>query len=397
MNLEEELKKILTQDPLNILKIKSRGSSVSPDQKLIDSFEEISKFREETGKKPEKNNDIKERTLFSRLEQLKKDPNKIKILKGFDRFNLLGDEVSLDTVEDLLESDYLGILDDEETDIFNLENVPEPKDRPDFVAKRKTCEDFSLFEDLFKEVHKDLRSGERKVLRFKDQDLREKGFYILNGILVYVESVDWEVRELKDKVQGSRTRNDGRTRCIFENGLESNMYIRSLQKQLYMNGSSISESNLESIKEFNKNLLGIPEDQDPTGFIYVLSTLSDNTEINSIKNLHKIGYTEKSVEERIKNADSDPTFLMAPVKIKAVYDCYGQMPIKFEDLIHNLFRERCLDIIIHDKYGAEKKPQEWYVVPFLEIDKAIPLIDSGEIVDYTYDPVTEKLVLKELI
>lgn len=395
MNLEEELKKILAQDPLNILKIKSRGSSVSPDQKLIDSFEEISKFREETGKKPEKNNDIKERTLFSRLEQLKKDPNKIKTLKGFDRFNLLGDEVNLDTVEDLLESDYLGILDNEETDIFNLENVPESKDRPDFVAKRKTCEDFSLFEDLFKEVHKDLQSGERKVLRFKDQDLREKGFYILNGILVYIESVDWEERELKDKAQGSRIRNDGRTRCIFENGLESNMYIRSLQKQLYMSGSSISESNLESTKEFNKNLLGIPEDQDPTGFIYVLSTLSDNTEINSIKNLHKIGYTEKSVKERIKNADSDPTFLMAPVKIKAVYDCYGQMPIKFEDLIHNLFRERCLDITIHDKYGAEKKPQEWYVVPFLEIDKAIPLIDSGEIVNYMYDPIIEKLVLKE--
>ena len=364
MNLEEELTKILSKDPLNILKIKSRGVSVSSDNKLIDSFEEISKFREETGKIPKKKNDIRERTLFSRLEQLKKDPNKIKKLKEFDRFNLLGEEVNIDTVEDLLESDYLGILDNEETDIFNLENVPEPKSKPDFVAKRRKCEDFQLFEDLFKDVHKDLRSGERKLIRFKDQDLREKGFYILNGILVYVESVDWEERELKDKTQGSRTRNDGRTRCIFENGLESNMYIRSLQKQLYMNGSSVSESNLENIKEFNKNLLDIPEDQDPTGFIYVLSSLTDNPEINSIKNLHKIGYTEKSVEERIKNADSDPTFLMAPVKIKAVYDCYGQMPIKFEDLIHNLFRERCLDVTIHDKYGAEKKPQEWYVVPF---------------------------------
>ena len=50
MNLEEELTKILSKDPLNILKIKSRGVSVSSDNKLIDSFEEISKFREETGK-----------------------------------------------------------------------------------------------------------------------------------------------------------------------------------------------------------------------------------------------------------------------------------------------------------------------------------------------------------
>ena len=61
--------------------------------------------------------------MFSRLEQLIKDPNKIKKLKEFDRFNLLGEEVNIDTVEDLLESDYLGILDNEETDIFNLENV----------------------------------------------------------------------------------------------------------------------------------------------------------------------------------------------------------------------------------------------------------------------------------
>ena len=37
----------------------------------------------------------------------------------------------------------------------------EPKSKPDFVAKRRKCEDFQLFEDLFKDVHKTLRSGEK--------------------------------------------------------------------------------------------------------------------------------------------------------------------------------------------------------------------------------------------
>ena len=42
--------------------------------------------------------------------------------------------------------------------------------------------------------------------------MREKGFYILNGILVYVESVDWEERELKislkDPEQGTMAEQD---------------------------------------------------------------------------------------------------------------------------------------------------------------------------------------------
>ena len=43
-------------------------------------------------------------------------------------------------------------------------------------------------------------------------------------------------------------RDDPRTRCIFENGMESNMYLRSFQKLLYQNGKRVSETQEEALK-----------------------------------------------------------------------------------------------------------------------------------------------------
>lgn len=58
----------------------------------------------------------------------------------------------------------------------------------------------------------------------------------------------------------------------------------------------------------------ITNDDKVTGYIYVLSSLSDNPTIKNQKNLYKIGYSTNSVEERIANAAHEPTYLMAPVK-----------------------------------------------------------------------------------
>ena len=51
--------------------------------------------------------------------------------------------------------------------------------------------------------------------------------------MIYIDKVDLMTREFKDITLGIRKRQDNRIRCIFENGLESNMYFRSLQKLLY--------------------------------------------------------------------------------------------------------------------------------------------------------------------
>ena len=59
-------------------------------------------------------------------------------------------------------------------------------------------------------------------------------------------------------------------------------------------------------------------------------------------NLFKIGYSKTDVEERIKNAEKEPTYLMAPVIIKGVWKCYNMNPQKFEHLLHTFFGNSCL-------------------------------------------------------
>lgn len=48
----------------------------------------------------------------------------------------------------------------------------------------------------------------------------------------------------------------------------------------------------------------------------MLKSLSKDSRLLDIDDLYKIGYSTVEVEDRIKNAEKDPTYLMAPVKIE---------------------------------------------------------------------------------
>ena len=126
IDFESELKKILSEDPLGILKNQS-VQPITTDQRLKDSFEEINKFIDENGKEPIESTDITERKLFSRLKQLRKDFDKASILQDYDRHNLLSDVREIKSVDDILENDVLGLLDDGPDNIFNLKNIPKKK------------------------------------------------------------------------------------------------------------------------------------------------------------------------------------------------------------------------------------------------------------------------------
>ena len=397
MDIEKELKLIFENDTLGLLKANPISTPITSDQRLITSFEEINNFFDEHKKEPSETSDIIERKLFSRLNEIRKDPFKIKVLKQFDKFNLLKEIKEIKTIDDILENDYLGILDSSiEEEIFKLENVSQnlKRNKTDFVARRTPCKNFVNYENKFKEIHKDIKEGKRKLLIFKEQDLKEGRYFVLDGILLFLEKVGSEKRIFNDKSQGQRVRADSRILCIFENGLESNMYLRSLQKQLYQNGSYVSETNEEALNIFNKNLGKLVTEDKKTGYVYILNSLSQDIRIKSIKNLHKIGYCTTSVEQRIANAKLDPTFLMSDVKIIQIYEIHNVNPQKFENLIHSFFRKRCLDISIVDLNGENTKPKEWYVVPFRVIDRVISLLENGEIVNYRYDYELEDIIKK---
>ena len=392
IDFEIELKKILNEDPLGILKSRT-VQPITTDQRLKDSFEEINKFIDENGREPNESTEITERKLFSRLKQLRKDFDKASILKDLDRHNLLDNVREIKSVDDILENDVLGLLDDGPDNIFNLKNIPKKKDKTDFVARRKPCKNFRDYEAKFKEIQKEIKEGKRKLILHKEHHLKEGRYFVLDGILLFLEKIDDPViKEFNDKTQGKRKRLDPRIRCIFENGMESNMYLRSLGKELYNNGSTVIQSNEEAFKQFNEGFSPITDEDKATGNIYVLSSLSEKPEIQSIKDLYKIGFSTTSVEERIENAENETTFLMAPVKIVSSYKTFNLNPQKFEDLIHQVFSIRRLDIKIADKQGNLKQPKEWYIVPIRVIEQAIELIINKQIQNYKFDHLQNKIV-----
>lgn len=392
IDFKAELDKILKEDPLGLLKI-STSRPITPDQRLIDSFNEINNFIDLNGREPEESTDINERKLFSRLSALKKDFDKATILKEFDKHHLLENVKEIQTVEDILANDILGIIDDDPENIFNLKNIPLKKNQTDFVARRKPCKNFKKYENNFKKIQNEIKTGKRKLILFREAHLQEGRYYILDGILSYLEKIEKEIiKEFNDKSQGKRKRRDPRIRCIFENGLESNMYLRSFQKELYNNGRTVIDTNEETLEIFNQNLGQVTGADKITGYVYILSSLSEDPRIKSLENLYKIGYCTTTVEERIKNAENDPTFLMAPVKIISSYKVFNLSPKKIEDIIHYFFRERCLEIKVTDNSRLNRNPKEWYVAPLGIIEQSIQLIINNEISKYRYDFENNEIV-----
>ena len=183
---------------------------------------------------------------------------------------------------------------------------------------------------------------------------------------------------------------DARTRCIYENGTESDILLQTLRKSVVGDGYAISELQEESDSKFFNNA-DIAQDDKVTGYIYVLSSLSDDPAVKAEKNLYKIGFTTQGVEQRIANAENDPTYLMAPVRIVATYKVVNMNSQMFEDLIHQLLMSVQFQVYVYDEQGIEHQPQEWFVVPLPVVDVIIQKIMDGTIVGYTYNPQLECL------
>ena len=123
-----------------------------------------------------------------------------------------------------------------------------------------------------------------------------------------------------------------------------------------------------------------------TGYIYVLRSLSKNPAISSQKNLYKIGFSTNTVEERIANAEHEPTYLMAPVEIVATYKVVNLHSQKFEDLVHQVLQAVQFHVTVIDDEGKNHEPKEWFVVPLNVVDVIIEKIMDGSIVGYAYNP-----------
>ena len=391
---------IFSNDPFGLLNVKPKTSNVkTADERLIASFEEINEFISKHDREPQPNpSNISEYQLYSRLKSLREDDNKMLALESQDKYGLLNvEKKEINSIDDIFNDDLLGIFDDGEAQsLFEFKHTPREIARAeaDFVARRKPCKNFKDYEEMFKSVQADLASGKRKLVDFKQKNLREGDYYVHRGVLLYLKTVD--VKEEPQKFQsGERKRLDGRTVCVFENGTESNMLYRSLYKILLANGKAVTENTDSVTEEFYEGFTDITDEDKEAGYIYVLSSKSTDPKIREIKNLFKIGYSTTPVVKRIKNAEKEPTYLMASVHVEAEYKTFNMNTQKFEQLLHNFFGASCLNIDIFDEKGRRHMPQEWFIAPIHVIDQAIEMIITEEIIHYKYDQDLEVIVFKD--
>ena len=391
--MDSKFDSIFLDDPLGLLEIQlneDKKERTTADKRLIESFEEINQFYEESGREPKVGSDIGEFMLASRLQGIRKNPGKVKTLLPFDFHNLLKCEENKSiTVEDILGDDPMNLLvGDDDSSIFNLTHVKKSERiRPDYVSRRTKCLDFESYAALFQTVHDDLKAGRRKLVEFKEENLKEGKFFVLRGILLFLEKSDNKETTFEFE-SGTRIRSDGRTRCIFDNGTESTMLYRSLYKGLLQDGFEVSEyQEMEAEHQ-------ISDEDKQNGYIYVLSSLSTNPQVANTPDLYKIGCCSGAVSDRIKNAANEPTYLLSDVKIILTVRCYNINVFQLEGAIHDFFSKSNISFEVIDKDGNIHHPKEWFIAPLSIIEEAISLIANDDISKYEYN-AEMKLIVKK--
>jgi len=400
MSKKFTIDEIFNDDDFGMLDSKPQTSNVkTEDDRLIESFEEISAFVDKNNKEPGTGS-MSEYRLLANLKTFRQDEAKKRTLKPFDRHNLLGHvEMEKQSLDDILSEDDDLLKTDEELSIFRFKHVPNPEDRAetDFVAQRKPMKekDFKPYEEMFFKVHKEIKEGRRKIVSAKDMEkhLRKGQFYISDGIMFYLEDVIFERDDSNLSKETSR-RKDGRTRTIFENGTYSNLLYRSLAKNLQKNGKMITNTDESAQNDLFVNANLVQEEDIKTGWIYILKSKSKNPMIKDIKDLYKIGFSSVPVDERIRNAKNEATYLYADVKKITAYACYNRNADKLEQLLHRFFAEACLNVDLYDDKGQRITPREWFVVPLQVIEEAIQMILRETVIDFKYNAKTQSIERK---
>jgi len=377
----KELLKLFESEDADLFVPKDKPKTLTADDRLAESFQQIIDFITENDRKPEiDSDDLNESLLAKRLESIKNTPEKVKALENYDSLGLLVQPDIPKSIEELIENDEFGIFSGKGNDIMKVRHVPlNPKAKSDEIAKRKRAKDFEKFASGFRSTQKNLESGKQKLVTFTTvNQIEQDRYFVSAGQMLYIANIGE-----KKLVHG---RMKSRIRAIFENGTESNMFLRSLSSQLYYDGYCVI--NKDEIFDDNFDKL-----EQAKGYIYAVRSLSEDPKINTIENLYKIGFSKTPVSKRIANAKDDPTYLMADVELVESYKLTGDYnPQKVEHMIHRVFADTALDLAIIDKNGREYKPMEWYSVPIHVIREVVDLIDSGEIVHYVYDSDKQEMM-----
>lgn len=372
----------------------STGGRTVKEQRIIAGFEEIERFLAEHGRLPQhgESRDIFERLYAVRLDRIRESAECRAVLAGLDPRGLLrpdseprefrAEEASGD--EALLSE--LGVPVAPTDDVTKLVHV-RPREEikaAEEIAQRNPCRDFVVFKPLFEKVQLQLASGERHTIPYKDNAETKKGdLFILDGQKVIVA-------DMGETFVSDYGRPDRRLRVVYDNGTESDLLLRSLQRALNKDKASrrITEPNLgplfseaEAAEDF------------PSGYIYVLRSKSEDKFIAENRSvIHKIGVTGGEVGARIANAKYDPTYLLAEVEVVATFRLANLNPRKLEALLHRFFASARLDVQLNDRFGQAVAAKEWFLLPLPVIEEAVQRIIDGTIESSRYDAKLARIV-----
>jgi hypothetical protein len=374
------------------VEVRKTASRTPREERIIAGFEEIQRFVEENGHAPRNGDDrdIFERLYAVRLDRICGLEECRALIEPLDHQGLLSEQASaVASASDAIDDDALLAelgVGDVPAGIQELRHVrPSAEKRAaEGVATRQRCADFDRFKPVFEAVQKELAAGIRETRPFElKADIEAGRFFIVGGQKAYVV-------EKGEEFTNPQGRRDARLRVIFDNGTESSLLMRSLQRALNEDdaGRRITDSTAGPLFTDQS-----AEGDEASGTIYVLRSNSNLPTISASRNLiHKIGVTNLAVEKRIAGARLQPTFLMADVEIVARYELYNINRAKLENLIHRIFTPARLEIEIQDRFGNPVVPREWFLVPLKVIDEAVDRIKDGTIRDFVYDPAQAGLV-----
>ncbi len=314
--------------------------------RAVEVIERINVFMAETGAEPvsQPGRSVRERMLANELAGLRASKASLDGLASYDTRNLVFSRAGVaDALDDPLLSDGL--------DIFEVRDELKPIARPDFVADRRPCPDFERFEPLFVGVRKSVEEGTRKPQPFRQERVELGEFFVLKGQLVHVADLRDEHRR--------NGKPDARLRVIFDNGTESNLLMSSLVRRLYED----KDARRISVTDAGPLFMGVR-----TGFVYVLRSLSKKPEVQG---LLKVGTTTGAVEDRIAHAETQSTYLFAPVMIVETYELLGHSAKETEQRVHRALRSYHTALRVTGPDGRSFSSVEWFRVTPELVEQAI--------------------------
>ena len=336
--LKDEL--LLTPDE------KPRAARTAVLTRAVEVIERINAFVDETGAEPvsEPGRSVRERMLANELTGLRASKADLDGLASYDTRNLVFSGAG---VADPLEDPLLSAG----PDIFEVRDELKPIARPDFVADRRPCPDFERFEPMFEGIREAVEEGTRKPQPFRQERVELGEFFVLKSQLVHVADLRDEHRR--------NGKPDARLRVIFDNGTESNLLMSSLVRRLYED----KDARRISVTDAGPLFMGAR-----TGFVYVLRSLSKKPEVQG---LLKVGTTSGAVEDRIAHAETQSTYLFAPVVIVETYELVGHSAKEAEQRVHRALRPYHTALRVTGPDGRSFSSVEWFRATPKLVEQAI--------------------------